>query len=314
MKTVLKNNLDPPATGYLHSSYAHSLSEFGSPIKLVHSKGWILKRQIPGTPYYDATGCYPIFSCRYWSRLHIDLENIRDDLVSLSVVTDPFGDYDKHILRRCFKDRVIPFKEHFIIDLSRPIKTFVSNHHRRYARKALSDVYIEQCDEPLDFLDEWIDFYSVLIEKRNIKGIAVFSRSSFAKQLTVPGIVAFRAVHDGKTVGMLLWYVQGKVGYYHLGAYSPLGYELRASFALFWCAIKCFADSGLDWLSLGAGPGVKSDHMDGLSRFKLGWSTDTKVVYFCGRIFDNSTYSAIMKAKGIADTNYFPVYRKGEFQ
>jgi len=306
-------NSETTITGYLHSDYVQSLSEFGSSIHLNNSQGWLLKRKIPGFSWHDATGCYPIFSCRNWRKLHIDLKDIRDDLVSLSVVTDPFGDYDENILQRCFTDRVIPFKEHFIIDLSRPIKTFVSNHHRRYARKALSNVYIEQCDEPLNFLDEWIDLYSVLIEKRNIKGIAVFSRSSFAKQLTVPGIVVFRAVHDETTVGMLLWYVQGKVGYYHLGAYSPLGYELRASFALFWSAIEYFSAIGLNWLSLGAGPGLKSDHRDGLSRFKSGWSTDTRIAYFCGHIFDNLKYSTIVESKKIENTEYFPVYRKGDF-
>jgi len=123
----------------------------------------------------------------------------------------------------------------------------------------------------------------------------------------------FRAVHEERTVGMLLWYIQEEVGYYHLGAYSPVGYNLRASFALFWFAIEYFATNGLRWLNLGAGAGVRGDGMDGLSRFKHGWSTGTQTAYFCGRIFDRARYLEIVRVKGISTTDYFPAYRKDEF-
>jgi hypothetical protein len=79
-------------TGYLHPLYAESLSEFGTPYELARCRGWILKRQIPGFSYYDAMGCYPLFPCQDWSKLSGDLEELGDQLVCLSVVTDPFGD------------------------------------------------------------------------------------------------------------------------------------------------------------------------------------------------------------------------------
>jgi hypothetical protein len=113
---------------------------------------------------------------------------------------------------------------------------------------------------------------------------------------------------------MLLWYIQGNVGYYHLGAYSEFGYELRASFALFSFAIDYFAADRLRWLNLGAGAGVQGDATDGLSRFKRGWSTETRTVYLCGRIFNRSRYQEIVKAKRIGITGYFPAYRRGEFR
>lgn len=309
------NNLDPPATGYLHSSYAQSLSEFGSPINLINSQGWLIKRQIPGTPYYDAMGCYPIFTCHDWSQLHVDLDELDEDgeLVSLSMVTDPFGEYDVPYLKRCFKDVVIPFKEHSIIDLSRPLDSFVGKHHRRYSKKALRSVHIERCVNPEDLLEDWLCLYKTLIERHSISGIAAFSRSSFAEQFHVPGMIAFRAVEKDITVGMLLWFVQGKVGYYHLGAHSARGYELRSSFALFWYAIEYFPANGLSWLNLGAGAGVRADGTDGLSRFKDGWSTGTRTAYFCGRIFNHAKYSEIVKAKNVGATDYFPAYRKGQF-
>jgi len=259
-------------SGYMHPNYAQSLAEFGTPRELPCSGGWILERQIPSFSYYDAMGCYPLFACQDWSQLHADLEDIGNELVSLSLVTDPFGDYDTTYLHRCFKDVVIPFKKHFIVDLSRPMDTFVCGHHRRYARKALQQLYVERCEEPTKFINEWTDLYSTLIERHDINGILAFSGSAFEKQLSVPGIVVFRAVYEETTVSMLLWYVQGQVCHYHLGASSDLGYELRASFALFWSAIEYLAANGLRWLNLGAGAGVRSDGTDGLSRFKRGWS------------------------------------------
>lgn len=300
-------------TGYAHPGYAESLAEFGAPRELSRSGGWILKRQIPGFPYYDAMGCYPLFACYDWSKLHVDLEEFGNDLVSLSVVTDPFGEYDETYLKRCFQDVVIPFKEHFIIDLSRQLDTFVCKHHRRYSQKALRTLYVERCSNLEDFLEDLLCLYKTLIDRHEIRGIAVFSRSSFAKQLRTPGIVAFRAVEKDTTVGMLLWSVQGEVAHYHLGAHSARGYELRSSFALFWYGIEYFAEAGLSWLNLGAGAGVRNDANDGLSRFKDGWSTGTRTAYFCGRIFNDAKYSEIVEAKNVGATDYFPAYRVGEF-
>lgn len=293
--------------------YADSMAEFGTPCRLNSCEGWVLIRNIRGFPYQDAVGCYPIFACSNWAKLHLDLENIGNDLVTISLVADPFGKYDIACLHKCFKDRVIPFKEHFVTQLSRPQNAYISDHHRRYARKSLKKIHVEKCDNPSDFVDDWIVLYANLIKRHKIKGITAFSRDSFEKQLRVPGIFAFRAMYEYITIGMLLWYVHNDVAYYHLGAYSDRGYDLRASFALVWFAIKYFASSGLQWLDLGAGAGINSDGSDGLSRFKRGWSTGIRTAYFCGRIFHKTAYDEIVAAKKIANTNYFPAYRKGEY-
>jgi len=109
--------------GYSHPDYAGSLVDFGIPFKLVRSQGWVLQRKIPGFPYCDAMGCYPLFTCRGWSHLHSDIEDLNGKPICLSLVTDPFGDYDEACLHRCFRDVVIPFKRHYVIDLSRPMET-----------------------------------------------------------------------------------------------------------------------------------------------------------------------------------------------
>lgn len=301
-------------SGYAHSDYAASLAEFGRPRRLPRSGGWILERSIPGYSEGDAAGCYPLFSCLDWSQLRADLDDLRGELVSVALVTDPFGDYEVEYLKECFVDLVVPFKQHFVTDLSRAPESFVGAHHLRNVRRALRAVTIEECRNPSDFIGDWVALYNVLIEKHGITGLAAFSRQSFTKQLNVPGMVALRAVSAGQTVGMVLWYVKNEVAYYHLGAYSDPGYELRASFALFKYSIEYFAQRGLSWLNLGGGAGAETASESGLTRFKAGWATGVRTAYFCGRILDRQRYDEIVKATNIPPTRYFPAYRLGEFR
>jgi hypothetical protein len=301
--------------GYLHPLYAESLSQFGVPHQMPRSAGSILKRPIPEFPYEDAMGCYPLFACKDWSRLGADINDLSGELISLALVTDPFGHYDDELLRDCFRDVVVPFKEHFVVDLTRPIESFVSSHHRRNARNALRVIAVESCEQPSQHADEWVNLYATLVERHHIKGMARFSKAAFLTQLQVPGLFMFRAAHGESTVGMTLWYTnEQNVSYYHLGAYTDLGYELKASFALFWFAMEHFATLGIEWLNLGAGAGVRRKEDDGLARFKRGWSTGTRTAYFCGRILDRVRYDEMTNAKGISETKYFPAYRAGEFQ
>jgi hypothetical protein len=297
--------------GYAHADYAASLAEFGSPRPLPASGGWILERPIPGTAHRDAMGCYPLFACRDWSQLPADIENLSEELVSLVLVTDPFGDYTEESLRRTFKDLVIPFKEHFVIDLAATTENFIHLHHRRNARKALELISVEEC-RAAEAVNEWTSLYANLVARHNVRGIARFSEASFALQSKVPGAVMLRATHEGQTVGMTWWFVSGGVGYYHLGAYSDTGYEMRASFGLFSRGIELFRAAGLRWLDLGAGAGLANDAQDGLTRFKKGWSSETRIAYLCGSILDHSRYLEI-QANDIAPPDYFPAYRKGEF-
>lgn len=298
-------------TGYLHPTYAESYSDHGIPYELPRCGGWLIKRQIPGFSDYDAMGCYPLFLCRDWSKLHEDLESLGTELICLSLMTDPFGRFERGYLKKCFGNNVVSYKEHFVVDLSRSPSSFVSAHHRRYSKKALQELKVEKCEHPMEFLNDWTELYGALVTRHQIKGMLAFSEVAFKKQLSVPGIVVFRALFEGRTVGMLLWYVQDEVAYYHLGAYSEIGYEKRASFALFRSAIECFTATGLSHLNLGAG--VKNNSSDGLSLFKKGWSTGTSTVYFCSRVFDENQYSKILLQKGLTNNGYFPAYRKGEF-
>ena len=299
-------------TGYAHPEYAAALAEYGIPRPLPLSAGWVLVREIAGAGRCDAMGGYPFFACTNWSALEADLDALPAELVSLTIVTDPLGDFEPASLRRAFRDRLVPFKEHFVVDLERRGDAYVSAHHRRYARRAARVVEVERCGRPVDHLDEWAALYDVLVGRHGIRGIAAFSRASFGRQLRVPGIAMFRASQSGAAVGMTLWYEMGDAAYYHLGAYTPAGYDVRASFAMFAEVIAHYRGR-LRWLVLGAGAGVRSDGRDGLTRFKRGWATGTSTVYLGGRIFDRAAYATLTAVGGPSAGDYFPGYRAGEF-
>jgi hypothetical protein len=157
-ETVVIENHDN-RKGYNHPFYAFSLQEFGEPRELPHCGGWILVRKIPDTPHKDAMGCYPLFTCRDWFKLSEDLKECESELVSLVLVTDPFGVFDEDYLAQCFQI-VRPFKRHLIADLSEGNERFVSEHHRYYARKSLRDLKVEICEKPVQYIEEWMKLYA----------------------------------------------------------------------------------------------------------------------------------------------------------
>jgi len=298
-------------TGYVHPEYAHSLEEFGEPRQLSHCGGWILERQIPGFSLKDGMGCYPLFCCRNWSKIHLDLDDLKNDLLSLTLVTDPFGDYDLAYLQSHF-DLVRPFKNHFVADLSLPIENIVSKHHRKCVRRSMKRVIVERCESPIQFLDDWIRLYDCLKFKHNINGIRTFSIRSFRKQLTVPGTLLFNVLYQRRIVGANIIYIKDDIAYGHLSAFDQQGYKSYAPYAVKWGVLN-YLFNKVRWFNLGAGTGTQVNNIDGLSKFKKGWATGTRMVYLCGRIFDKERYCDIVKINKISDTDYFPAYRKEEF-
>lgn len=299
--------------GYLSAAYAQAWAEWGAPRHLPGSGGWLLVRPIPGCDWQDAMGCYPLFACSDWSHLAQDLAMLQDDLVSVTLVTDPLGAPEAATLRACFPDLMRPFKAHFVVDLSRDPADIITRHHQRNARQALQQVTVREVTPSAANLATWITLYDHLIARHHIRGLAAFSPAAFAGQWRTPGLRLWQAECAGEVVGMTLWLRQGAAAYYHLAAYTPQGYACRASFALFWEAIHRWrAEGEVRWLNLGAGAGLVAAADDGLTRFKRGWATGTRPAYLCGRIFNPAAYAALSPADP-AGPAYFPAYRRGEF-
>jgi len=250
-------------------------------------------------------GPYPLFACTDWSGLAADLDVLARDLICVSLVADPFGDWTVEQLDAVFPDRRHVFKEHLVVELGPSPVGRTSTHHQRFAARGQRKVAVERVMAPLDLLDDWLALYSELIRRHEITGISAFSPESFARQLAVPGIIAFRASESGATVGATLWYLDRRVAYWHLAAYSSRGYKLDASYALMAAALEEFSDQGLEWASLGAGAGLRDEQSDGLTRFKAGWASGTRTAHFCGRILDRERYAAL----STKPSSFFPAYR-----
>jgi hypothetical protein len=284
-----------------------SLTEFGEPRGLPRSGGWLLERTISDYSDRDAIGCYPIFAASDWSAVGKDLANIGPRLVSVALVADPFGEYLPQDLSASF-DRVVAFKEHYVVDFSKPL--LISKHHKYYSRRAAAELIVEAGPSTEVFASEWSELYGCLIRRHQLTGIKAFSRRSFEIQLKVPGMVVFRAMRDGELLGAHLWFQQENVVYSHLAASTEQGYELNCSYAIYSAVIEYF-QSKVQWVDLGAGAGATA-RQDGLSRFKAGWSNSIRPAYFCGRILNPERYDALTRELYPNATNYFPAYRSGE--
>jgi hypothetical protein len=297
--------------GYGAAAYVHSLDEFGTPRALPRSGGWLLERQIPDATERDAMGAYPLFSCRRWDVLGDDLDDLTGELVSVALVADPLGRHSPELLRQTFHI-ADPFKEHYVVDLGDEGLPFVSSHHRRKAARALREVTVVEHDAPRSLLETWLTLYAELARRRGFSGLRAFSRTAFERQLRVPGMLAFEAQRDGRTVSIALWLRRGRTAYYHLGASAAEGYAVSASHGLFWRALERFAEQRVDVVLLGGGAGLRTSRDDGLELFKRGWATRTIPAYFCGRILDGRTYERLRRRLGVSATSYFPAYRHGE--
>lgn len=296
--------------GYGHSNYAYSLQDYGLPLYLEASGGWLLERSVSDSTARDARGCYPLFSCSAWDKLAVDMNalSVQQRLASVVLVCSPFVALDPAELEVIFPDACRPFKDHYLVSLADSPERFMSRHHRRNVRWAGRRVEVERVDNPMEHLDTWTGLYDNLIRRHDIRGIATFGRECFRRQFSVPGLVVHRAVHAGRTVGMVLWYRDGEFAFYHLAAYDEIGYRTRASFALFREALEQFRRAGIRCVDLGAGAGVHNDSRDGLNRFKRGWANTTRPVYLCGKVLNRGLYEELSTDYR---SGYFPAYRNG---
>jgi len=301
----------PEISGYLHRDYAASLDAIGVACELPRCAGWILEREIPLSGLKDAVGCYPLFSCRDWQRLPEDLAAIAGRLVSLTIVTDPFGRFTPEDLCREF-DVVLPYKAHYVTDLASYGGVPCTRRHKRNTGRALQHVRVERVRDPLQLSDAWVGLYRQLVARRLVSGFGALSPEALRRQLTVPGTRLFSATAGDDLVGLHVWYVQGQVAYGHLGATSQRGYDLMASYALYAVAIEQLREE-VRWLALGSSAGTPeaaSGH--GLRQFKAGWATGTRPTYVCGRILEPDAYARLSQERGGTGTSWFPAYRRDE--
>jgi hypothetical protein len=301
------------ATGYHHASYASALARQRPVLRLPASQAILIVRAIPGCAAEDAAAPYPFLCCRDWNRLPGDMAELPRALVSVTAVTDPFADVGEAILRASFNHLVRPYKEHWIIDLTRPLESFAHARNLARARKALNTLCVDSSANPIDHADEWLRLYADLVERHAIGAAARMTEGSLRRQLLVPGARIFRATCDGETVGMIIVMEGENHAYFHLGAYSREGYRRNASYALVASVLRHYADAGFREMSIGAGAGVTARSDDGLTQFKRKWASGSRMTYLCGHVVDAARYRELARRAPDSATGYFPAYRAGEF-
>lgn len=292
-------------SGYRSGAFAATYGHEGSPIELPLSGGWLVRRRIPnGRGAFDAVSCYPLLDCADWAGLPADLSAL-EGVVSVTAITDPLADAEDEVLRAAFPDLLRPYKQHLVVELAAYGLDQLSGHHRRNVSRGRRTCAVSRVDPAVSAADDWVGLYAQLVARHRVIGRADLPDEALRAQLEVPGAMAWRADVSGELAGIVVWMQSGARAYYHLGAYSTVGYRSRAAYALFDVALGELA--GIASLAvLGAGAGVEASGVDdGLVRFKRGWGVVEHVAHLGGRVVDADAYARLTGPRD----GYFPAYR-----
>ncbi len=254
-------------TGYAHSLYAASLAEFGRPRRLPRCGGWLLERDIPRCAARDAMGLYPLFVCRDWRQLPADIAELSEQIVSLVLVADPFGNHNPALLTRTFNYGVVPFKDHRVIDLSQPIERSVCAHHRRNARKALQRLHVERMASPAAgtrrLVSSLCHAHPPARHRRHPRLFAHGVRQTIGDT----GISCFPRRRGRRDGGHAFVVRPRRRGLLPPGSVQRARLRMGRFVRLVLDGARRFAQE-LRWLDLGADAGLSRDAGSGLSRFR----------------------------------------------
>ncbi len=307
MKTlIVKQSMSLPLNdtmGYSSPHYFAALGESGVP--LGQTGGSLITRSISGSNQTDLAGIWPLFTCQNWAGLAADIDALKTDHVTVTLVSDPFAPLSQADLGAIFPI-CRPLHDHWVIDLLAPPS--LSKHHRRELRKVLPPQIVAG-PPPSDLAIGWAQLYAHLVSKKNIQDSRAFSAQALAAQLAVPGAQVVTAWQGSTLLGVDLYYLNRGVAYAHLSAYSPSGYEASVSYPMMAAAMDYFATMA-QFIDLGGAPAGSAG--PGIARFKAGWTSQTRKTFLCGKVLNPEAYRQLAPA---ADPDgWFPAYRAGEFK
>ena len=296
--------------GYASETFAEACRDYGRPRRLRSCGASVLLREINGTPFIDAMGCYPLFACQHWDRLADNLGELEHDCVSLVLVSDPFSPLGQPALETIF-DRVVFFKNHYVADLTVETRDFVSAKRLRSGRSLLRRMRVEVVRKSAAFVDEWLQLQRELQDRHGSRATRPLTREAMADLFATPGVTVLRATLDDALMGIHVDILAGGVVYAHLAAYSRAGYAANASSAINIFEIEFFRDKAR-WIDWGGNAGSAEDANDGLALFKSRFSTGSLPVYLCGKIFQHARYDELVRALPGSNRAFFPAYRAGD--
>jgi GNAT acetyltransferase-like protein len=287
---------------YGSEAYARAFEGIAEPLLLPTAGRWVLRRQIPGTAYFDAIGCYPLTAWPRHTSLSADFPALRQiGIVSLVLVADALFAPAADALARDF-ELARPFKSHYVHDYAQP---FHYGRHHRYEVKRAREACQVGAIVLSERLREWNEFYKHLCMRHGVSGLQRFSPLYFERLAALPQLRALAAWHRDELVGIHVFIQYEGTVYSHLAAFSPAGYTARAGYALNDYAIEYFRGSRL--IDFGAGAGVTDDSKDGLAVFKRGFANRSERFFLCGEVLDREIYDRLAGTR--PREVYFPAYR-----
>jgi hypothetical protein len=201
-----------------------------------------------------------------------------------------------------------PFKSHFLYDRSLG-SLALGKHHRYELRRALARVEVSEIILA-DHLGEWRSLYGQLAARHGFTGLHAFPTVHHEALARLPGVRAFGAFVAGRLVSAHLFVTHDGYAISHLAASAAEGYETGAAYAVNDFAVTALTDC--DVINFGGGAGLGEDPMDGLVRFKKGFSNRSAPSWLCGKVLDRAGYETL--AAGCGDNGFFPAYRGARAQ
>lgn len=153
--------------------------------------------------------------------------------------------------------------------------------------------------------------YDSLVLHHRITDLRRFSAESFAKLFTIKGVFLLLALNENKIVGAQILMQDGSIIYAHLAAFTPEGYRLGASYLLDDLTIRISVNK-FEYVNWGGAHGLHGSDRSGLAFYKRGWATDFRTSYIVGCVLNDEIYENL-SVRQYEESDYFPLYRKGEF-
>ncbi|MEM7214180.1 MAG: peptidoglycan bridge formation glycyltransferase FemA/FemB family protein [Pseudomonadota bacterium] len=165
-----------------------------------------------------------------------------------------------------------PAPERYIVnvqDSSEALMTSLDQKWRYNLRKALKNDFSIRVVDPLKGLDEFLDLYSQMIDRKQFHdSSAINALEKIVKESpeeTRPIIVLVS--HDSRVTAGGVFHVAGNMATYMFGATDTRALKLKAGYALHWWVAEYLCEQqGIDWYDLGG-----NDLDGGLHQFKKGF-------------------------------------------
>jgi hypothetical protein len=262
---------------FCSAAYAEAQCEPYSTVLAVPAWGThLLVREGPGGRRI-AVGGRPFAPIDPSSDLPAGLEQLRaEGISSVSLVSDPMWSPEQPLLEEAF-DTCRFFKETYLIDRAERVR--ISKRHRNRINNARQRTVLEEISFS-DHLDKWFELYRHNVANRQIA--QPFSDAYFERLGSLPGMRTFAVWVDGEIVTMTTWFHHQDIFYFHDSASSPEGHAAAASYVSFSHAVETSTDCR--YVFLGGGAEYFDDRLDGLARFKRGFSNRTAAFHLCSAI------------------------------